>query len=725
MIDEVLALLRPGGVLSFAIPGYEAREQQLQMAEDVAKAYNDKEIALIEAGTGTGKSVAYLLPAILNALKNQERTVISTHTINLQEQLLFKDIPFLLKALDLDLKVVLVKGMNNYLCLRKLHDYSAERNTLSQDEVNELDKVIGWSEKTKDGSRSDLPFMPSLNLWQEVSCESDACSHIECPDYKECHFFKARKEAEEANLLIVNHHLLAVDLSSKQESPAGGLLPAYKRVIIDEAHHLEDVATEYFAKRVTKWDLQRIFSRLISDKKLDSRPGRLNQLKQKINEQFPQQDQTIIPILSRIEIDLAGEKQLISHHIQEAFQALTFFFNHISIEKEEEGSERKWRLRKEHLKHPLWKSEVLSKMQALIDALKRYVHALESLEMDIKHLNNERLNEKTKNLRLEIGAFSNRLSKAAQTISRFIEEEHTKETVRWMEIRPMRSFLNMHLVFAELDISKMLEENLFKPLDTVILSSATLATRKTFQFIKKRLGLSEGSKTIVEKIYESPFDFEKQALLVVPKDIEDPSNPKFSKSAAEHVFNAILACKGQAFVLFTSFSMLKSMHAHLEERLAKNQFPTLVQGQDQRKTLLEKFKTTKRAVLFGTDSFWEGVDVVGDALRCVIIVKLPFRVPSEPIIQARSEAIDEDGGDSFLEYTVPTAIVKFKQGFGRLIRNKQDRGCIVCLDKRLLSKGYGKFFLESLPKCSSLFEESKIIHDAMKQFYWSVPGSNR
>ncbi len=715
--EEVLSLLKPGGLLSFAIPGYESREAQLDMASDIVDSYNDKQIALIEAGTGTGKSVAYLVPALLFAHQNQERTCISTHTINLQEQLLFKDIPFLLKSLNLDLKAVLVKGMNNYLCLRKLHDFALEKHTLTQDEVKDLEKVLEWSETTKEGSRSDLPCMISPSVWTEVNAEVDTCSRMECPHFKECHFFKARKLAEDAQVLIVNHHLLSVDLMSKQENPSGGILPSYKRVILDEAHHLEDVACEHFAERATRWELQRNLARLLSEKKIEARLGKLNLLKKKIDEHFPFQDDFISKILSKIEIDLAGEKQVISSFIQEAFQSLIFFFNHVSTSKDPDEGERKWRLKKEHYNHPLWSGEVVVKIKHLTESIKRFIFSIDALEADIAYLDNEKFNEKTKALRQDILAFTQRLKRSNETILKFIDPMSTIDQVKWLEIRPMKGFLNVHLIHAELDISKRLDDYLFKPIDTVVLASATLTTRKSFAFIKSRLGLSDSKRSLIEKIYDSPFDYEKQALLMVPKDISDPSHAKFSDDACEHVLKAIEASKGGSFVLFTSFSMLKAFQYRLQNSLRQGNFSLFVQGDDQRKTLLEKFKKTKRAVLFGTDSFWEGVDVVGDSLRLVIIVKLPFKVPSEPIVQARTESIDEKGGDSFLEYTIPSAIVKFKQGFGRLIRNKEDRGCILCLDKRLLNKGYGKFFLESLPKCGQFFNEKNLLEYKMKDFY--------
>lgn len=714
---EVLSYLEPGGILSFSIPGYEAREAQLAMTRDVVESFNKSSVALIEAGTGTGKSLAYLLPSIFFALKFGERICISTHTINLQEQLLQKDIPFLSKVLGFPLKAALVKGMSNYLCLKRFHEYEAEHPLLSEEQSLEMSRLFEWKGKTEEGSKSDICFPITPEVWSEVSAESDTCQRADCPFFRDCFFFKARKKAEEANLLIVNHHLLTLDLISRKQNASGGILPAFSRVILDEAHHLEDVALEHFAEKVSKFDLQKLMARLYSESKTEVRLGKLNQLKRKIDEHFVYHDEVVEAILCKIEIDLPGGKQLITNFLQEAFQTLTFFFGQISERKEGEDPERKYRLRKEHLEHPLWKSEVVSKVKLLSEALKQFCLTLNSLELDIQFLDNEKLNEKTKLLRQDIQSFSKRLEQYNGVIQKFIDSEMSSKQVRWLEMRSMKGYLNVYLIHAELDISRLLAETLFTPLDSVVLASATLTSRNRFDYIKSRLGLHLIQKSVKEKIYPSPFDYEKQVLLLIPNDMPGPSDIKFHDAACMQIAKAIEISRGGAFVLFTSFSMLKAFQKRLESFIRSKRYPFFVQGSDQRKILLENFKKSKHSVLFGTDSFWEGVDVVGDGLRCVIIVKLPFKVPSEPLIEARCEAIDEEGGDSFLDYTIPNAIVKFKQGFGRLVRNKEDRGCILCLDKRLLNKGYGKFFINSLPKSGQVFEESAVVHDKMQAFY--------
>ncbi|MDR3624144.1 MAG: helicase C-terminal domain-containing protein [Chlamydiales bacterium] len=728
-IDKLatLSILRPGGALSAHIKGYEARSAQVEMMADVIDAYNEQSIALIEAGTGTGKSVAYLMPALVWAAKNQERTVVSTHTITLQEQLLNKDIPFLLDVLKLDLKVVLVKGMNNYLCLRKLEDTIQEKVLLPIEEQEEVDKLALWRESSHGGSKSELPFTVSSATWEHVLAESDACSHAECPHYKECYFFKARRNASDAHVLVVNHHLLCADLSSRKESIGqlgGGILPPYEHVVIDEAHHLEDVATEYFASRIIKFDLLKLLSRLSSDKKGPTRQSKLTFLLEKLQEAFRKNHEQIISIVNRIEIDLTAAKLVLSHLVQDLFQAAYYFFNHLGRSKSEEIGEVKWRLYPEHLEHAFWLSEVQPKAQALVIDLRRYIDTLIHLESDLHALKNDKLNEKTKSVRLDIQGIVSRLKKVMLDLEKFVSKEFFENHVKWMEMRSFRSVTNMFLVGADLNIAKVLQEALFNPFSTIVLCSATLTTNKSFHFIKKRLGLIETDKKVIEKVYDSPFNYAEQALLVIPKDVPFPNDKDFVEKASEIIWNALQASQGQAFILFTSFQMLQKCHACLKDRLVQARYPIFVQGEGMRKAMLDDFKKTKHSVLFGTDSFWEGVDVVGDALRCVIIMKLPFKVPSEPIIQARSEMIEKEGGDPFMDYSVPSAIVKFKQGFGRLIRNRKDRGCVVCLDARLLNKAYGKLFLQSLPACATCFEESSLIQEKMKAFYYRKKANN-
>lgn len=724
--EEISAILEEGGEISKALTGYEPRRAQIEMALQIGSAYNEQAIALIEAGTGIGKSMAYLLPAVLYAARHKERTVISTHTIHLQEQLILKDLPLLLKALKLDIKVALVKGMHNYLCQRKLHESLFERPLLETSEQEELDLVASWASETEQGSRSELPFVPSPALWEKVGAEADACSHADCPHYKTCHFFKARKEAQDAHILVVNHHLLCADLSCRMESSESdnpGILPLYHRVVLDEAHHLEDVATEHFAIKVNYLDLQHQLARLYQEKKGQKQTGKLMLLKQKLIEDFLMKEDTAVhSLLSRLELELPSEKQNLQRMLKATFDNVALFLTDVmrgKTSKEEEGpAELKLRLRDQISDHPYWQKQVVPSLQGLIEALEHFVQMLSSLDGDLQNFPNEHFKEKTRGMRLDIQSIGGRLLKVAQALKDFLQDRST-ETVRWIEVKANRGF-NVSLVSAKLDVAPLLAEHLFEPMATVTLCSATLATNNSFDYVIGRLGINrEKVRKIIHSIYASPFDYKKQALFVVPTNMPSPSDKVYTQAASEQIYAILKACKGQAFVLFTSFQMMRQCHEMLKKRLEKLRYPALLQGDLQRHALLKAFKETPHGVLFGTDSFWEGVDVVGEALRCVILVKLPFRVPSEPLTQARGEAIAEAGGDPFMDYSLPTAIVKFKQGFGRLIRNKNDKGCVVCLDPRLLNKGYGKLFLKSLPDMDCLFESGELLQEQMIRFYRS------
>ncbi|WP_075883707.1 ATP-dependent DNA helicase [Candidatus Protochlamydia sp. W-9] len=727
--EKILSLLKPDGLLANSLKGFEFRPQQQQMMTNIIEAYNNDSIALIEAGTGIGKSLAYLIPALIWAARFNERTVISTNTITLQEQLLSKDIPNLLDALDLNLKAVLVKGMHNYLCIRKLEDVQMEMSIVSSEEAQEIEKIEAWRQQTVDGSRSSLSFAPTHSVWEKVGAENEACSHHECPHYQQCFFFKARRQAQDAHILIVNHHLLFADLMRRADTAnysETSILPTYRRIILDEAHHVEDIATEYFASHLHRIELMRTMGRLGSERH-SQQPGKLPILKEKLqllyNKTPPRE---ISQIVMRLTIDLPALRHVIHEQINQTFDAFAHFIEAIKnpasrlLGEEVSLNEQKLRILNEHMNHTKWKEEIHPSASQLIDSLKNYRLNITNLEAELKLIENERLQEQTKSIRLDIQGLANRLETSISLLNHFISPPSSPNKVRWIEAHKLKSLINVHLVDADLDISKSLAEFVFSKFPTIILCSATLTSNQQFQFIRKRLGLTDKHlpyRQIEEYIYDSPFDYHKQALLAVPTDMPPPSHPDFNWIAFENIWKAIQASRGQAFVLFTSYSMLQQCAEKLSARMHEHAYVLFKQGEEARQTLLHKFKTTDRAILFGTDSFWEGVDVAGDALRCVIIVKLPFRVPTEPLIQARTEAIIEKGGEPFFEYSVPQAVVKFKQGFGRLIRNQWDRGCIVCLDTRLVTKGYGKQFLNSLPACEKVFINSEQLWAKMGDFY--------
>lgn len=725
-VEKVLNIIKPDGLLSRTLKGFESRPQQQQMMSNILEAYLKNGIALIEAGTGTGKSIAYLIPALVWASVRQERTVISTHTINLQEQLVYKDIPLLLKALDLKLKVVLVKGMNNYVCIRKVEDAIEEAPFFPSEENEEITKIDAWQKGSQTGSRTEIPFVPSMGAWDRAGAEADACPGHECPHHQSCFFFKARRHAADAQILVVNHALLLADLAKRAESnnyTEAAILPAYGRIILDEAHHIEEMATEFFAERVHRMQLMRTLGRLSSEKNTKTH-GKLPVLKDKLHSIYNKTPpRNIGDVIRKLSLELPALRLTLNEQIHTTFETYLQFLDHLNRYTgmpEEDTKENKLRLLKMHQVHQKWKAEVSPETERLIFNLKQYQEGINGIENDLKNVDDDRLQEQTKGIRTDIMALANRIGESSDFLRNYIAELEDPNTVRWMESQNYRSLTNVHLVDADLDVSKALVDYLFSKFPTVVLCSATLTTNRKFDFYRQRLGLTEQmlpKKNITENIYESPFDFKKQAILVVPTDIPLPSDPNFVQVAQEHILKAVQVSRGNAFILFTSYTMLQQCYEKLLPRLEAQQFKVFRQGDTNRQDLLNQFKQTKNSILMGTDSFWEGVDVAGDALRCVVIVKLPFRVPSEPILQARAEAILARGGDPFYEYTVPHAIVKFKQGFGRLIRNKWDRGCIVCLDTRLVTKNYGNVFLNSLPHCDRFFGKGEQVYPKMAEFY--------
>lgn len=446
-------------------------------------------------------------------------------------------------------------------------------------------------------------------------------------------------------------------------------------------------------------------------------------LKEKIVNHYRKEfSEEVTSILNRLNIGLPGLRRDLLHQSQELFKAYLDFSQTCknSISNEQTQEESKLRLLQYHHTHPYWQKNLIPLSKTLCESIKRYAQALVALTADLKQLKNPTLDELIKGISYEINALSNRLIESSSIIECFSSSLIPLEKVRWIELQHFKTMINTALVDADLDISKVLVDKLFSRFSTIILCSATLTTNKEFGYIRNRLGLVSEQfpkRAIKEYIYDSPFDYQKQVLIVIPTDIPNPSDPAFISAASEKIWQAIQSSRGNTFVLFTSYFMLKTSFARLENRLKENRFNPLKQGDDDRQTLLNKFKNTNYSVLFGTDSFWEGVDVAGEALRCVIIVKLPFKVPSDPLIQARSEIISAKGGDPFMDYSLPQAIVKFKQGFGRLIRNRRDRGCIVCLDTRLITKHYGKLFLSSVPDCQSVFAKGSEFQAKMNDFY--------
>jgi ATP-dependent DNA helicase DinG len=581
--DKIIKLIREDGLLTRCFKGFEPRLQQQKMMSHIIDAYNQDQIALIEAGTGTGKSIAYLLPALIWAAKRQEKTVISTNTITLQEQLVNKDIPTLIEALNLKLKAVLVKGMNNYVCLRKLDDAQIESRLFPSEDNEEIQKIAAWCQQATEGSRSELPFLPSFNAWERVGAESDACSHQNCPYYQQCYFFKARRQANDAHILVVNHHLLFADLVRRGESDnytSTSILPAYKRVILDEAHHIEDIATEYFASRLHRLELMRVLGRLSSDRQ-NKANGKLPMLKEKLQLLFqkaPPRD--ITAIINRLTLELPALRRQLNEKIHDAFETFVVFLEHlrqhlVSNPDEQTQSEHKLRILKEHYQHPKWQETIVPHTRELLHVLKQYSHGLNSMELDLSAIDNDRLHEQTKSIRFDIQALRMRLESSICQMNDFISDLVDENKVRWVEAQKLKVLTNIHLVDAALDVSKALVNFLFSKFSTIILCSATLTTNQCFSFIRHRLGLTSTllpQRTVTEHSYDSPFDYQKQALLVVPTDMPHPAHLDFNQAAYHNIWLAIQASHGNAFILFTSYTMLQKCYEALADKLKTHRY---------------------------------------------------------------------------------------------------------------------------------------------------------
>ena len=723
--------LLPDGNFTKQLPRYEYRKQQIEMLKSVTDAFNQDRIALIEAGTGTGKSLAYLIPAVFWSKKNQERIVISTHTINLQEQLIEKDIPLLEKCCEFPFKGVLVKGRNNYVCQRKVHALHSDGGTLIEDTLRQqLNDLLDWAAKTLDGSKSDLNFVPKDDVWEAIQSEADQCTRLKCRFYDTCFFYIARRSAASADILIVNHYLLMADLVMRQETKGyetAAILPPFRKIILDEAHHLEDVATANLSSIITRLKIIKPLGKLINVK--DNKKGLLHYLKSKLNEVCSVRDNPIaMHITDKINTEIIEARHFLYDATQNTFEvlslSLTDYIARKNLQKNRE-EETKLRITEQFTATDLWQNTIEDNLKELIRNINTFVSLLKTLLDEIGELS-KKSQDIVSSVIIDIASCATRLKLAANAVAFFISpaEKHCK----WIEIKKYKESINVRFCSAPLSVAEGLKTCLYDNYNTLILTSATLAVNRSFLFFKKNIGLSQNAEhRLSELILDSPFDYKKQAILGIPTDIPEPNETGYISALEENILKTIEISNGRALILFTSYSLLDTLYKKLEPPITHLGYTCLKQGTNNRHILLETFKNDKTSVLLATDSFWEGIDVKGDALECVILTRLPFKVPTEPIIEARSEEIERTGGDPFYDYSLPLAVIKFKQGFGRLIRSRDDRGVVILFDRRIVTRKYGHVFLQSLPDIGYIKDKSDVVFNAVRQFLHNTakPAGNR
>ena len=691
---EAGGYISQGGPLSKISESFEERPVQVQLLQNIVKAFNENKIAVFEAGTGVGKSYSYLIPAVLWALVNHERVIISTGTINLQQQLCEKDIPAVEKIVGKKFKYVLMKGRQNYICLRRLND-AVSILDLFEGEADELKKIAEWAQSSPTGSRSDMTFMPSENVWTKINSESDACMGKKCPFFGECFVMKVRKEASTANLIVVNHHLLFADIESRL-SGAGyddaAVLPPYHHIIFDEAHGIENAATSFFSESVNRFKLNKLINQMYRKRK-NSEYGHLCSLAVlSANDEKAQDayDVTNKIKLALTNVEIAAKDLLANEYTKRLFEGTARDFGPLLVAI----------------------GELCRSLGTFTGIIREVMDGIDEDDKDAPCY-------------WESKVILRHLESYVILLKNFSVWDEKRDDVFWIQKRRLPPDMirdgadpdYITLTQTPLDISHLMNDGVFEPMASVICTSATLKTGHDFSYWMRRAGVTlAGEERIIKGEFPSPFPYNKNMLFAVPSDAPTPDRFEFQQWIEMALPRLIQAAAGRTLVLFTSYESLKSAHRAAAASLRNFPGRIMKQGDDDNGKLLEAFKKENESVLFATDSFWQGVDIPGESLSQVIIVKLPFTVPNDPVFVARAEAIEKRGGSSFMELSVPEAVIKFRQGIGRLIRRSDDKGVVVVLDRRIYEKKYGSLFIATMPECKKMYEPLSEITKRINSF---------
>lgn len=717
----ISGVFSPGGPLASAHPNYEERPEQARMACDVARILDQGAVGILEAGTGTGKSLAYLVPAAMWAKKGDRRVVVATRTINLQEQILSNDLPVLEEALGTSIKVSLVKGRGNYCCLRKRDMLAGEEGgvLLDFDDMREVQTLLEWSRNTSDGSLSDLSLVPGEANWALFRAESDSCLRARCPHFSACFFYSARAKAASADLLLANHHLLFADLALRAEGGDGAaIMPPYHAVILDEGHNVEDIAVSYFDAGISRWSLMGHLGRLVSRRRTER--GLIPFLLKKvrgIGGLGGRDRERLLEVARGLEEEVVRARERLDVLFEELGGSLVSWLGDrkadaepeliaggeeaglgsgpgAEMDREDYGEKARWRIPPSRRAEPLWGGvhDLIDEMVSLIGSVQVRLRQVCGRLRDLVEAGQDDLDD----VWVDLSSVLSRLDASGAFLKRVMEGEEVQE-VFWIEVRSRRGRREVSLHLTPLDVAPILRETLFSRVPPLVFTSATLTVMERFDFFDRRLGIGEiTDREVIHRIYPSPFDLANQMRLAVLDSLPDPGAAGFVGGLSGAVGDMVLAAGGGALVLFTSYRTLRSVHERCQELFLKAGITPLCQGEAPRTALLDRFRADPDSVLFATNSFWEGVDVVGSALRLVILARLPFPVPTDPVNEARCQVLLDQGRDPFLEDSVPRAVIRMRQGLGRLIRHREDRGLAAICDGRIIRRAYGRVFLRSL-----------------------------